>query len=603
IPEQWSELILQGISTHHAGLLPVFKSFVEELFAKALVKVVFATETLAAGINMPARSTVITTLSKRIDTGIVKLEPSQILQMGGRAGRRGLDSMGSVVLMRSKFEDVIEAHRLLLSPLNGIQSHFRSSYSMVAGILRSKDMESAKIIVEKSFGSFLRKKHIGPVQVAANEAKKKLDAISRKLQGVGLSDAKFYRKLWERLRGEEGILAFLKAQERESEEEAIRAILPLARLGSGLLLSDDRTAAFLGEYMSGGGAEHDPDASVDPGELYMVIDQQGRVEALPVSEFRFVDGDTDAGISAAVAMEVESFISACNANPWNYNNHTFQPRKLAETLGKSSLWVPKILASQYPRQTNANTAVHQIGHQIGHCIKLGVGLVPASTDLGLMDPTMVYDATSSMPTMELPPIPGHIMRQLSVIERVKEQMRSHPVHELPHVKEVVELSKGIIDLEDKVRTGWKAEQKMKQPAWDEFIACCRSKHRINTPNSEIINYHLEASFSFDKYPSPNPRSNSRSNPPFLSRRVLTLYGALEGTPENPNPTGFGELVASINAENELWMALVLTHPNIVTLGHTELAGLMPAIINEGTRADTFSLYGASEVRWGFCAQW
>lgn len=90
-----------------------------------LPQVVFATETLAAGVNMPARATVITALSKRIDTGIVKLEPSQLLQMGGRAGRRGKDRAGSVVLVRSRFEDCVDAHRLLLSPMDGIQSQFR----------------------------------------------------------------------------------------------------------------------------------------------------------------------------------------------------------------------------------------------------------------------------------------------------------------------------------------------------------------------------------------------------------------------------------------------------------------------------------------------
>ncbi|CAM9954580.1 unnamed protein product, partial [Scytosiphon promiscuus] len=164
IPDSWRQLILLGISTHHAGLLPVFKSFVEELFAEALVKVVFATETLAAGINMPARATVITTLSKRIDTGIVKLNPSQLLQMGGRAGRRGKDSSGSVVLMRSRFEDCIEAHRLLLSPMDGIQSQFKSSYGMAVGVLRTRNMESARILVEKSFGNFVRRKRVGPAQ-------------------------------------------------------------------------------------------------------------------------------------------------------------------------------------------------------------------------------------------------------------------------------------------------------------------------------------------------------------------------------------------------------------------------------------------------------
>ncbi|CAM9523496.1 unnamed protein product, partial [Sphacelaria rigidula] len=212
IPDQWRELILQGISTHHAGLLPVFKSFVEELFADALVKVVFATETLAAGVNMPARATVITSLSKRIDTGIVKLTPSQLLQMGGRAGRRGKDVSGSVILMRSRYDDCIEAHRLLMAPMDGIQSQFKSSYGMAVGVLRTRNMESAKIVVEKSFGNFLRQKRLGPVQVEAKAAERRLKEIQEQLGGLELSEAKFFRKLWERLKSEQGILKFLEDQ-------------------------------------------------------------------------------------------------------------------------------------------------------------------------------------------------------------------------------------------------------------------------------------------------------------------------------------------------------------------------------------------------------
>jgi superfamily II RNA helicase len=77
---------------------------------------------------MPARSTVITVLSKRGDNGISPLMTSQLLQMAGRAGRRGLDVLGNVVLMRSRFEDVNDAHRLLLSPLDAIESKFKTSY-------------------------------------------------------------------------------------------------------------------------------------------------------------------------------------------------------------------------------------------------------------------------------------------------------------------------------------------------------------------------------------------------------------------------------------------------------------------------------------------
>ena len=101
-----------GIASHHAGVLPAWKELIEELFQQGLVKVVFATETLAAGINMPARSTVISTLSKRTENGHRQLMGSEFLQMAGRAGRRGLDSQGHVVTVQSRFEGVREAGQL-----------------------------------------------------------------------------------------------------------------------------------------------------------------------------------------------------------------------------------------------------------------------------------------------------------------------------------------------------------------------------------------------------------------------------------------------------------------------------------------------------------
>ena len=82
---------MRGIASHHAGLLPAWKELVERLFEMGLVKIVFATATLAAGINMPARTTVMSALSKRTDGGHSMLSPSEFLQISGRAGRRGKD--------------------------------------------------------------------------------------------------------------------------------------------------------------------------------------------------------------------------------------------------------------------------------------------------------------------------------------------------------------------------------------------------------------------------------------------------------------------------------------------------------------------------------
>lgn len=93
------EYILNGVASHHAGLLPGWKVLVEKLFQKGLIKVVFATETLAAGINMPARSTVISSISKRTDSGHRMLTANEFLQMSGRAGGRGMDKVGYVTVI------------------------------------------------------------------------------------------------------------------------------------------------------------------------------------------------------------------------------------------------------------------------------------------------------------------------------------------------------------------------------------------------------------------------------------------------------------------------------------------------------------------------
>ena len=119
-----------------AGVLPAWKELIEQLFQQGLVKVVFATETLAAGINMPARSTVIGALSKRTDTGHRLLKSSEFLQMAGRAGRRGLDSQGYVVIVQSRFEGVREAGKLAMSSADPLTSQFMPSYGMVLNLLQ-----------------------------------------------------------------------------------------------------------------------------------------------------------------------------------------------------------------------------------------------------------------------------------------------------------------------------------------------------------------------------------------------------------------------------------------------------------------------------------
>lgn len=148
------EYLLQGVASHHAGLLPSWKVLVEKLFQQGLIKVVFATETLAAGINMPARSTVISSISKRTDEGHRILTANEFLQMSGRAGRRGMDEVGYVTVVGTPFQTPQDVADLVLSKSNPLESRFSPSYSMVLNLLQRFSVDEAKELILKSFGYF-----------------------------------------------------------------------------------------------------------------------------------------------------------------------------------------------------------------------------------------------------------------------------------------------------------------------------------------------------------------------------------------------------------------------------------------------------------------
>ena len=157
------EYLIQGVASHHAGLLPAWKNLVEKLFQQGLIKVVFATETLAAGINMPARSTVISSTSKRTDSGHRMLTASEFLQMSGRAGRRGMDEIGYVTIVGTSFQSPEEVAELVLSDSNPLESKFSPSYSMVLNLLQRFDLDEAKELILKSFGYYSSDSRLKPI--------------------------------------------------------------------------------------------------------------------------------------------------------------------------------------------------------------------------------------------------------------------------------------------------------------------------------------------------------------------------------------------------------------------------------------------------------
>lgn len=163
------EYLIQGVASHHAGLLPAWKNLVEKLFQQGLIKVVFATETLAAGINMPARSTVISATSKRTDSGHRMLTANEFLQMSGRAGRRGMDEVGYVTIVGTSFQSPDEVAELVLSGSNPLESRFSPSYSMVLNLLQRFSLEESKELILKSFGYYSSDFRLKPILAQMDE--------------------------------------------------------------------------------------------------------------------------------------------------------------------------------------------------------------------------------------------------------------------------------------------------------------------------------------------------------------------------------------------------------------------------------------------------
>jgi superfamily II RNA helicase len=230
--------LYRGIAAHHAGILPAWKGFVEELFQQGLIKVVFATETLAAGINMPARTTVISTLSKRTDSGHRLLNASEFLQMAGRAGRRGMDLQGYVVTLQTPFEGAKEASYLATSKADPLVSQFTPSYGMVLNLLQTHTIEKARELIERSFGQYMSNLHLQPDFEELAQFQAELSQIQSQLAAIDESELMQYEKLRQRLKVERQIFKTLQEQAQEDRQAQLAMMLDFAISGTMLSLND-----------------------------------------------------------------------------------------------------------------------------------------------------------------------------------------------------------------------------------------------------------------------------------------------------------------------------------------------------------------------------
>ncbi|MGH2689453.1 MAG: helicase-related protein, partial [Actinomycetota bacterium] len=224
---QWLEALAAGVAAHHAGLIPAFKETVEELFQTGLIKVVFATETLSLGINMPARTVVIESLTKFTGERHELVTPGQFTQLTGRAGRRGIDTLGHAVVLPQRDTPFQQIAGLASTRTFPLVSSFQPSYNMATNLVRNYAREEAEHLLNSSFAQYRADRDVVVLegQIERNEA---YLASYREKMACHLGDFGEYWALRERIQRLERSLARWQAT---SGRQQTRSVLSVARPG------------------------------------------------------------------------------------------------------------------------------------------------------------------------------------------------------------------------------------------------------------------------------------------------------------------------------------------------------------------------------------
>jgi ATP-dependent RNA helicase HelY len=191
------DALMAGIAAHHAGMLPVFKETVEELFEAGLVKVVFATETLSLGINMPAKSVVIEDLWKFQGERHEFLTPGEYTQLTGRAGRRGIDELGHAIVVFQRQVPFERVAALASTRTYELVSSFRPSYNMAVNLVRNYSREQAHHLLDSSFAQFLADRGVVALKRQLERDKTDLTSLRDRME-CHLGDFGEYWSLLER---------------------------------------------------------------------------------------------------------------------------------------------------------------------------------------------------------------------------------------------------------------------------------------------------------------------------------------------------------------------------------------------------------------------
>ena len=202
--EEWRAALLRGFAAHHAGMLPAFRHAVEELFVKGLVRAVFATETLALGINMPARTVVLERLVKYNGESHVELTPGEYTQLTGRAGRRGIDIEGHAVVLWQTGVRPQEVAGLAGARTFPLISSFSPGYNMSINLLDRLGRHGAERLLEASFAQFQADRSVVGLAKRVERGEKELATLSAQItEAAGGADYLEYVRLREAVRARE----------------------------------------------------------------------------------------------------------------------------------------------------------------------------------------------------------------------------------------------------------------------------------------------------------------------------------------------------------------------------------------------------------------
>ena len=190
-------IISSGVASHHAGHMPAWKLLIERLMSAGLLNAIFATSTVAAGVDFPARTVVISNADTRGNEGWRPLQASELQQMTGRAGRRGKDNVGFVVLVPGQFQNARKIAELLTAPPDPLESQFRATYTSLVNLLDAfRQFSHLRDIAEKSFAFRATRQKLDRLENERAELLRKISAsVTASGTGLSVNDARGFERL------------------------------------------------------------------------------------------------------------------------------------------------------------------------------------------------------------------------------------------------------------------------------------------------------------------------------------------------------------------------------------------------------------------------